>query len=121
MSRYLGDYQPDGLFLLGFVQFDTQFFDQRWQEMLVRLPSANRSAIDGLTDLGHARRSDRTLRFIESKTRIVPFETAIGDLGLTRFGGHPEAFARGAADAKNTPTVFAGISPTDGRSGPCWP
>jgi len=24
-------------------------------------------------------------------------------LGLTRFGGHPEAFARGAADAKNTP------------------
>ena len=42
-------------------------------------------------------------------------------LGLTRFGGHPEAFARGAADAKNTPTVFAGISPTDGRAGPCWP
>ena len=28
-------------------------------------------------------------------------------VGLTRFGGHPEAFARGATDAKNTPTVFA--------------
>ena len=43
-----------------------------------------------------------------------------GVLGLTRFGGHPEAFARGAADAKNTPTVFAGISPPDGRPRPCW-
>ena len=41
-------------------------------------------------------------------------------LGLTRFGGHPEAFARGAADAKNTSTVFAGVSPTDGRPRPCW-
>jgi hypothetical protein len=30
-----------------------------------------------------------------------------GKVGLTRFGGHPEAFARGATDAKNTPTVFA--------------
>ena len=48
-------------------------------------------------------------------------EFAYEDLGLTRFGGHPEAFARGAADAKNTPSVFAGISPTDGRAGPCWP
>jgi len=28
-------------------------------------------------------------------------------LGLTRIGGHPEAFARGAIDAQNTPTVFA--------------
>jgi hypothetical protein len=28
-------------------------------------------------------------------------------LGLTRFGGRPEAFARGATDAQNTPTVFA--------------
>ena len=45
---------------------------------------------------------------------------AIQGLGLTRFGGHPEAFARGAADAKNTPTVFAGISPPDGRPRPCW-
>src|SRR4051794_23032116 len=35
-------------------------------------------------------------------------------LGLTRFGGHPESLARGAADAKNTSTVFAGVSPTDG-------
>ena len=42
-------------------------------------------------------------------------------VGLTRFGGHPEAFVRGAADAKNTPSIFAGISPTDGRAGPCWP
>src|SRR5207237_9772439 len=32
-------------------------------------------------------------------------------LGLTRFGGHPESLARGAADAKNTSTVFAGVSP----------
>ena len=30
-------------------------------------------------------------------------------LGLTRFGGHPESLARGAADAKNTSTVFAGV------------
>jgi transposase InsO family protein len=28
-------------------------------------------------------------------------------VGLTRIGGHPEAFARGATDAQNTPTVFA--------------
>ena len=28
-------------------------------------------------------------------------------LGLTRIGGHPEAFARGAANAQNTPAVFA--------------
>jgi hypothetical protein len=28
-------------------------------------------------------------------------------LGLTRFGGHPESLARGAADAKNTSTIFA--------------
>src|SRR5438270_2481322 len=41
-------------------------------------------------------------------------------LGLTRFGGHPESLARGAADAKNTTTVFAGVSPTDGRPRPCW-
>src|ERR1700740_3066771 len=42
------------------------------------------------------------------------------DLGLTRFGGHPESLARGAADAKNTSTIFAGVSPTDGRPRPCW-
>ncbi|MGA8709198.1 MAG: hypothetical protein WB646_19675 [Steroidobacteraceae bacterium] len=56
---------------------------------------------------------------------IAKTEAAVKDrltkVGLTRFGGHPEAFARGAADAKNTPSVFAGISPTDGRPGPCWP
>jgi hypothetical protein len=39
---------------------------------------------------------------------------------LTRFGGHPESLARGAADAKNTSTVFAGVSPADGRPRPCW-
>jgi len=42
------------------------------------------------------------------------------ELGLTRFGGHPESLARGAADAKNTSTIFAGVSPTDGRPCPCW-
>jgi predicted RNA-binding Zn-ribbon protein involved in translation (DUF1610 family) len=42
------------------------------------------------------------------------------ELGLTRFGGHPESLARGAADAKNTSTIFAGVSPTDGRPRPCW-
>ena len=41
------------------------------------------------------------------------------ELGLTRFGGHPEAFARGATDAQNTPTVFARVSPPDGGSGSC--
>ncbi len=53
---------------------------------------------------------------------ILWLEKARGanEVGLTRFGGHPEAFARGAADAKNTPTVFAGISPPDGRPRPCW-
>jgi len=28
-------------------------------------------------------------------------------LGLTRFGGHPEAFARGAPDAQNPCSVYA--------------
>jgi hypothetical protein len=28
------------------------------------------------------------------------------DLGLTRFGGHPEAFTRGAPDAQNSPAIF---------------
>jgi hypothetical protein len=27
-------------------------------------------------------------------------------LGLTRFGGHPEAFTRGAPDAQNSPAIF---------------
>ena len=42
-------------------------------------------------------------------------------LGLTRFGGHPESLARGAADAKNTSTIFAGVSPTGSgeRGEPC--
>ena len=40
-------------------------------------------------------------------------------LGLTRIGGHPEAFARGAADAQNTPTVFARVSPPNGGSRSC--
>src|SRR5258706_8379032 len=44
----------------------------------------------------------------------------LSTLGLTRFGGHPESLARGAADAKNTSTIFAGVSPTDGRPRPCW-
>jgi hypothetical protein len=45
---------------------------------------------------------------------------APASLRLTRFGGHPESLARGAADAKNTSTIFAGVSPTDGRPRPCW-
>jgi adenine-specific DNA glycosylase len=41
-------------------------------------------------------------------TRAEPSSTArTRKLGLTRIGGHPEAFPRGATDAKNTPTVFA--------------
>ena len=28
-------------------------------------------------------------------------------VGLTQFGGHPEAFARGVPDAQDTPAVFA--------------
>jgi len=31
----------------------------------------------------------------------------LGRLGLTRFGGHPEAFARGAPDAQNPCSVYA--------------
>jgi glutamate carboxypeptidase len=42
------------------------------------------------------------------------------EVGLTRFGGHPESLAGGAAAAKKTSTVFAGVSPTDGRARPCW-
>jgi hypothetical protein len=30
-----------------------------------------------------------------------------GSVGLTRFGGHPEAFTGGVPDAQNAPTVFA--------------
>ena len=46
-------------------------------------------------------------------------QTKKGNLGLTRIGGHPEAFARGATDAQNTPTVFARVSPPDGGSRSC--
>ena len=38
--------------------------------------------------------------------RVRELPITVEKLGLTRFGGHPEAFARGATDAKNTPTVF---------------
>ena len=51
---------------------------------------------------------------------MVCTETYLRRVGLTRFGGHPESLARGAADAKNTSTIFAGVSPTDGRPRPCW-
>jgi hypothetical protein len=54
----------------------------------------------------------------EDRRKILGDEAQ--QVGLTRFGGHPESLARGAADAKNTSTVFAGVSPTDGRPRPCW-
>ena len=57
----------------------------------------------------------------EPHDSILEVGTGLGyQVGLTRFGGHPEALARGAADAKNTSTIFAGVSPTDGRPRPCW-
>jgi hypothetical protein len=33
---------------------------------------------------------------------LLPAKVRRGCLGLTRFGGHPESLAGGAADAKNT-------------------
>ena len=39
--------------------------------------------------------------------REVGMRQLDGVLRLTRIGGHPEAFPRGATDAENTPTVFA--------------
>src|ERR1700730_13332220 len=63
----------------------------------------------------------------EAKAKVLyavqePFQKALltGKTGIDPFGGHPESLARGAADAKNTSTVFAGVSPTDGRPRPCW-
>ncbi len=34
-------------------------------------------------------------------------ELELANMGLTRFGGHPETFTRGAADAEIPTTVFA--------------
>ena len=41
-------------------------------------------------------------------------------LGQTRFGGHPEAFGRGAPDAEDPPTISARVPPSDDRPGPRW-
>jgi len=38
--------------------------------------------------------------------KAEPRTTRGGQLGLTRFRGHPEAFARGVPNAQNTPAVF---------------
>ena len=69
----------------------------------------------------HVDQARATVLGLEATLAVTADQVASLGLGLTRFGGHPEAFVRGAADAKNTPTIFAGISPTDGRPGPCWP
>ncbi len=44
-----------------------------------------------------------------SATRLIQANTIIvkAAVGLTRFGGHPETFTRGAADAEIPTTVFA--------------
>ena len=47
-------------------------------------------------------------------------DAALEELGLTRIGGHPEAFVRGATDAENTPAVFTRVSPPDGGARACW-
>jgi cold shock CspA family protein len=59
---------------------------------------------------------------LRSPSDQQPLEASVQEMGmgLTRFGGHPESLARGAVDAKNTSTIFAGVSPTDGRPRPCW-
>jgi hypothetical protein len=62
----------------------------------------------------------RVVQGVDAKTLKAFVRETVSAMGLTRFGGHPEAFARGAANAKNPPTVFAGVSPADGRSRPCW-
>ena len=41
-------------------------------------------------------------------------------LGLTRFGGHPEAFTRGANDAQIPTALFTGVPSPDGRSRSFW-
>src|SRR5947209_9265885 len=50
----------------------------------------------------------RWLQTREVEAHVIhPSSVAVSrELGLTRFGGRPEAFARGATDAQNTPTVF---------------
>ncbi len=40
-------------------------------------------------------------------SRALNYAGAPVPLGLTRFGGHPETFTRGAADAEIPTTVFA--------------
>src|SRR5437660_2146430 len=91
-------------------------------------PSAHRCAAAGL-DSGPPAERLASMPFDGAVDRLElarPRTGSAGDrwrrlgLGLTRFGGHPEALAGGAADAKNTSTVFAGVSPTDGRPRPCW-
>ena len=50
----------------------------------------------------------------------MPGDGSLAALGLTRIGGHPEAFVRGATDAENTPAVFTRVSPPDGGARACW-
>jgi len=51
--------------------------------------------------------SDLATVFVaEHRKRLVASCTLVV-LGLTRFGGHPEAFARGAPDAQNPCSVYA--------------
>src|SRR3954447_8858906 len=42
-----------------------------------------------------------------------------GKLKLPRFGGHPEAFARGVYNAEDPSSVFRRVSSSDGRVSPC--
>lgn len=79
--------------------------------------------------LGRLRTDVIDLYYIHRVDPTVPIEDTIGAMselvregkvGLTRIGGHPEAFARGATDAQNTPAVFARVSPPDGGARACW-
>jgi len=38
---------------------------------------------------------------------LLPLDDVMGCVGLTRFGGHPEAFTRGVHYAQKSPTLFS--------------
>jgi hypothetical protein len=65
-------------------------------------PAARREAVAYLRQVFEMS-EQRACRVIGGDRTSVRYH---GVLGLTRIGGHPEAFARGATDAQNTPAVF---------------
>jgi hypothetical protein len=100
---------------LGLEQYVPAFRDNDIDGEVLRGLTADDLRELGVASIGHRR------RLFDAIARLVDRQPSgqAPPVGLTRFGGHPESLARGAADAKNTSTVFAGVSPTDGRPRPC--